>query len=606
MDMWSEPDKAFDAICNMWRVWMRCNADVSKRGANLRDITSKHTFCMCLKNGQHPNVTVVDAVLLGTPEEIHNQMFMSEFTKDFFCDEFQTRDIQVSHWTPIFVNAQQGLLVRTTNYCYGDIRDEVVHYDLDDYISVVSTETSKGAGTSIRRTCIMWESVGSSRVVITISVEEPYTLRPDDLIAIQSGFYGRLISALSIHLRDKVMPKDIDMEDNKTIPKDIDIETANDIRALLSLETALDTLFALEPSKIPLILDLLQAEVKTSLNSEYCRKCMKFLRLLVNKYHILPPSLFVQEVIMEGSRILAVGGYSDIYKGIYKSKSVCLKVLRMYVEEGGEKRNKTLREFYKETLLWTHLHHPNLLPFLGVNTTLFPGKLALVAPWMANGQITKFLEVKPSHDKLRVISEIAAGIVYLHSRNIIHGDIKGANVLVDEQGKCYLADFGLATAAMTSTLLGSSTSGVGKGTTRWMAPEIFTSEGNQVENDATDFSDHNYPENQKPDQVKLARDIYAFACTVYEIIAGKIPFTHLNDAQVMFKVLNGERPKHPDEAGWCPDNIWALVQQCWAQKSHLRPTAVVVHAFLIHLERLRGEGLPWENEFPETHRRMEK
>ncbi|KAF9259350.1 kinase-like protein, partial [Marasmius fiardii PR-910] len=251
--------------------------------------------------------------------------------------------------------------------------------------------------------------------------------------------------------------------------------------------------------------------------------------------------------------------------------------------------------FYKETLLWTHLNHSNLLPFLGVNTTLFPGKLALVAPWMANGEITKFLKANPTHDRLRVISEIAAGIMYLHSRNIVHGDIKGANVLVDEQGQCYLADFGLATAAMTSTLLSTTTSSGGKGTMRWMAPELLTSEETEDDDESLDQLNQDSP---KPDVVQLARDMYAYACTVYEIIAGKIPFAHLrHDGQVIIQVINGKRPNRPTATGWCPNSIWNLVQQCWAQESHLRPTAAVVHGFLTHLKELHVKELPWEEEF---------
>ncbi|KAF9259366.1 kinase-like protein, partial [Marasmius fiardii PR-910] len=163
---------------------------------------------------------------------------------------------------------------------------------------------------------------------------------------------------------------------------------------------------------------------------EYRRKCGKVLRLLVNKHHMLPPSLFVKEVTLASPHIVGVGGFSDIYKGfigegLVDKKLVCLKALRMYVEIGEEKRNKALHEFYKETLLWTQFSHPNLLPFLGVTTTAFPGKLCLLSPWMVNGQIIKFLELNPHHNKLRVITEIAAGIVYLHSHNIMHGDIKG-------------------------------------------------------------------------------------------------------------------------------------------------------------------------------------
>ncbi|KAF9259374.1 kinase-like protein [Marasmius fiardii PR-910] len=228
------------------------------------------------------------------------------------------------------------------------------------------------------------------------------------------NLYAEFIYALSISIRDRILFKGID------------IGTAVGIRMLLSLETALDILFAMESSKIPLVLDLLQAEARTAdLDYEYREKCRSFLRLLVKKHHVLPPSLFVQRITSNSAHIVAVGGYSDIYRGTLESKLVCLKVLRVYVEDGEEKRNKGLYEFYKEALLWTQFDHPNILPFLGVNTTLFPGKIALVAPWMANGQITKFLKANPLHDRLKVISEIAAGIVYLHSHNIVHGDIKG-------------------------------------------------------------------------------------------------------------------------------------------------------------------------------------
>ncbi|KAF9257134.1 kinase-like protein, partial [Marasmius fiardii PR-910] len=166
------------------------------------------------------------------------------------------------------------------------------------------------------------------------------------------------------------------------------------------------------------------------------------------------------------------------------------------------------------------------------------------------------------------------------------------NVLVDEHGQCYLGDFGLAITLFTTTLLNSTTSGIVKGTTRWMAPELFISSG---DSELVGSTEQNCVENSKPN-IKLARDIYAFACTVYEILAGEPPFAQLTDVQVMFRVLGSERPQRPSSASWCPDSIWSLVEQCWVQKSHLRPTASDIDKFLTHLEELRWEGLAWGKE----------
>ncbi|KAF9259886.1 kinase-like protein [Marasmius fiardii PR-910] len=210
----------------------------------------------------------------------------------------------------------------------------------------------------------------------------------------------------------------------------IGITTVDDIRALLSLEAAFDTLSCLEISRIPRVLDLLYMEIQTKdLDHQYRRKCGKYLRDLSKKHSILPPSWFVTDITNVSPQLVAVGGNSDVYQGIYQNRLVCLKVSRTYIGENKEQKNKILHEFYDEALIWIGLDHPNLLPFLGINITIFHERLCLVAPWMSNGPITKFLKQNSDCDKLRVISEIAAGISYLHSHNIVHGDIKGVGFI---------------------------------------------------------------------------------------------------------------------------------------------------------------------------------
>ncbi|KAK1218886.1 hypothetical protein PQX77_018413 [Marasmius sp. AFHP31] len=272
------------------------------------------------------------------------------------------------------------------------------------------------------------------------------------------------------------------------------------------MDSGIDIFRALGESVIPSLIDSLHKEIRATLSDpaqlQHRRKYTKWLTALVNKCHILPASLFVEDVVQVGKFPVANGGFADIYKGTYGGQLACLKVLRFHIQAEPHKEDKVAEEFYKETLVWTQLSHPNVLPFYGVSTTLFPQCFCLISPWMDNGDIITFLKRNPGHDILRALLEISAGISYLHELEIVHGDIKGVNILVDKRGKTHLADFGLARTVNETLSLGQSTTGNQKGTIRWMAPELFNFDGGEMV--TTNFD-------------KFARDIYAFACTVLEV-----------------------------------------------------------------------------------------
>ncbi|KAL0572982.1 hypothetical protein V5O48_008973 [Marasmius crinis-equi] len=245
-------------------------------------------------------------------------------------------------------------------------------------------------------------------------------------------------------------------------------------------------------------------------------------------------------------------------------RCVCLKVLRVHIQKDENKRKRMVGNFCQEALIWWQLEHPNLLQLLGVNTELFKGDFCLVSPWMKNGDIITYLEKHPDHDKQRSLREIAAGLEYLHSRSpmIVHGDIRGANILVDDECNCRLADFGLS-REFSGTTMEASSSGGPKGAVRWMAPEMFDTLGRKDSN-----------EDRSP------ADIYAYACTVVEIITGRPPFSDLFDGAVIAQViLHCARPERPTGV-WCPDNIWKLVEKCWDTNRLKRPTARYIHTYL--------------------------
>ncbi|KAL0563792.1 hypothetical protein V5O48_018271 [Marasmius crinis-equi] len=318
-----------------------------------------------------------------------------------------------------------------------------------------------------------------------------------------------------------------------------------------------------------MVADWLYKELKTSQDDVFVKGCRKLLYLIVKKYHEFPSSLFMNEIKPLSRYPLVGGGFADIYQGVeltteqtsesmgVEVPTLCLKVLRLHVGKDEEERNKIISNFCREAIVWTRLFHPNIHPFLGVNKKHFAPAFCIITPWMENGSINEFLRKNPSHDKLSSVREIAAGLDYLHSLlpKIVHGDVKGDNVLVAHDYTCRLIDFGLARIVHESTLMELESSTLhGKGTTRWMAPETLVVSQDTLRDDTP-------------------RDIYAYACTVLEIATGKVPFPELNEPQFLTQVTTkGLRPTMP-EVSWCPDGVRNLIEQGWETDPSKRPTA---------------------------------
>ncbi|KAJ7134098.1 kinase-like domain-containing protein, partial [Mycena filopes] len=275
---------------------------------------------------------------------------------------------------------------------------------------------------------------------------------------------------------------------------------------------------------------------------------------LVKACDKLPTSLIIFGVTQRDEHATFCGGFGDVFKAMFAGKPVALKHMRIF--QTSDQRHMR-RRFCREALVWQRLRHPNIVPLIGIDTESFPSSLCLVSPWMKNGTAIKYLSsIRPAerlHTVDRLIREIAQGLAFLHDQHVVHGDLRGSNILVDDDEHACLTDFGLTSVSDATTTQTNN----GAGSVRWMAPETLNPTACGLE-----------------DFVRMpASDIYSLACLFLELYSGFPPFHEaiLHDAPVMLQVIEGVRPSRP-AGGIIPDPIWNLMQRCWSHDFAERPT----------------------------------
>ncbi|KAF9232256.1 kinase-like domain-containing protein [Melanogaster broomeanus] len=134
----------------------------------------------------------------------------------------------------------------------------------------------------------------------------------------------------------------------------------------------------------------------------------------------------------EGNDPIASGSYGDIYRGTFRvrgrSIDVAVKAIRTYSADDGDypRKQKRLR---REIKVWLNLNHVNIVPLFG--TTMDFGRFpAMVCPWLANGQLSSYLErcdnTLTMGERLTLLNDVAVGLQYCkdrcfnHSRQLDH------------------------------------------------------------------------------------------------------------------------------------------------------------------------------------------
>ncbi|KAG6330220.1 hypothetical protein ID866_8869 [Astraeus odoratus] len=268
------------------------------------------------------------------------------------------------------------------------------------------------------------------------------------------------------------------------------------------------------------------------------------------------------------SKHLGTGAYGVVYPGtlLPEQTSVAVKVIR----SGGNSVLPLLERILREVHIWSTLHHENILPLLGI-TTVFDDTISIVSPLMSRGNAFQYVQ-DPSNDPRPLILGLARALGYLHNRSqpIIHGDIKGSNVLVSDDGHAQLADFGFSATVQTS--LGAEQR-VG-GTLNWMAPEY-------VETDKYTMT--------------TAGDIWAFGMTALELFTRMRPHHHLNGMPaIVHRILTGppERPSAEVTLSRLTDGWWEICLACWGRNPTLRSTMSEITKRIVSLDATSNVTIP--------------
>ncbi|XP_068182924.1 mitogen-activated protein kinase kinase kinase 21 isoform X2 [Antennarius striatus] len=260
-----------------------------------------------------------------------------------------------------------------------------------------------------------------------------------------------------------------------------------------------------------------------------------------------PVQIPFSELVLE--EIIGVGGFGKVYRGTWKDQEVAVKAAR---QDPDEDITATAGSVKQEAKLFSMLQHPNIIKLEGV--CLEEPNLCLVMEYARGGTLNRALTGRriPPHILVNWAVQIARGMHYLHEEAvvpIIHRDLKSSNILLlekienDDIGRKTLkiTDFGLAREWHKTTKMSAA------GTYSWMAPEVI-----------------------KSSLFSKGSDVWGYGVLLWELLTGEVPYRGIDGLAVAYGVaVNKLTLPIPST---CPEPFAKLMEECWDQDPHVRPS----------------------------------
>ncbi|GAA6047653.1 hypothetical protein NBRC10513_004099 [Rhodotorula toruloides] len=260
--------------------------------------------------------------------------------------------------------------------------------------------------------------------------------------------------------------------------------------------------------------------------------------------------------------LIGAGSFGSVYLGMNPMTGSLMAVKQVELPTGkthNEERKKGMLEaLEREIELLKDLQHENIVQYL--DSSMDGQHLNIFLEYVPGGSVAALLQNYGAFEEALVskfVRQILTGLDYLHEREIIHRDIKGANILVDNKGNIKISDFGISKKVEDTLLTGAKVHRPSlQGSVYWMAPEVV-----------------------KQTAYTSKADIWSLGCLVVEMLTGAHPWANLTQMQAIFRIGSSVRPTVPDDISSEADDF---LEQTFEIEHTDRPSAkeLLQHGFI--------------------------
>ncbi|OSX68556.1 hypothetical protein BU14_2585s0001, partial [Porphyra umbilicalis] len=267
----------------------------------------------------------------------------------------------------------------------------------------------------------------------------------------------------------------------------------------------------------------------------------------------------------ELGQVLGRGGYGTVVLARNVRTKELVAIKRIHADGAGGGALADLNErAVKEQRVWAGLRHPNVVRYLGCFTDE-AGALSLVVEYVNGWSLAEHVAQYgffPEPLVAEITRQLVDGLAYLHSRGVIHRDVKPANVLVTRSGVVKICDFGVSARGSVPGISGRTVCG----TPHYIAPEVIE---------------------QRPYTESV--DVWSLGCTVMELATGRRPWHELTAMSALVALSKSRTPPLPPGLSPACRNFLGT---CWVRDPARRPSAAQLrrHPFLSRTAAAAKQG----------------